>query len=237
MSREFETLDKALIVEITRRRLEPPVRLGEPQPEPMCSSTLEQDLAVFLREGDEFCDITLKLDGVDIPAHKAVLGARSSYFEAMFRSFMPKDNIVNIAIGEMVPSHQAFCSLMRYIYHGDVVMPLEDSLYLFAAPYFYGFTNNRLQAFCKHNLEMNVSYTNVIQILEAADKIQATDMKKHALNIIVRHFPKAARQPSLRRLSRDLLLDVIDALAEQMNESPLCQDLSVVSLTDSNLSL
>lgn len=29
-----------------------------------------------------------------------------------------------------------------------------------------------------------------IQILEAADKIQAMDMKKHALNIIVHHFPK-----------------------------------------------
>jgi len=45
----------------------------------------------------------------------------------------------------MVPSRQAFDSLLRYIYYGDVTMPPEDSLYLFAAPYFYGFTNNRLQ--------------------------------------------------------------------------------------------
>ena len=30
----------------------------------------------------------------------------------------------------------------------------------------------------------------LLQILEAADKIQALDMKKHALNIIVHHFPK-----------------------------------------------
>ena len=51
-------------------------------------------------------------------------------------------------------------------------MPPEDSLYLFSAPYFYGFTNNRLQAFCKQNLEMNVSVNNVVQILEASDKIQ-----------------------------------------------------------------
>ena len=36
-------------------------------------------------------------------------------------------------------------SLMRYIYDGEVSMPPEDSLYLFPAPYFYGFTNNRLQ--------------------------------------------------------------------------------------------
>uniref|UniRef100_A0A0B6ZJ80 BTB domain-containing protein n=1 Tax=Arion vulgaris TaxID=1028688 RepID=A0A0B6ZJ80_9EUPU len=237
MSKEFETLDKSLIVEIIRRKLEPPVRLLDPQPEPVSSNSLEQDLAQFRLNGQEFCDITLVLDGVHIPAHKAILGARSSYFEAMFRSFTPLDNIVNIAIGEMVPSRQAFDSLMRYIYYGDVVMPPEDSLYLFAAPYFYGFTNNRLQAFCKHNLEMNVSCQNVIQILEAADKIQAIDMKKHALSIIVHHFTKAARFPSLRRLSRELLLDVLDALADELSESRVCQDLSGISLTDSNMSL
>ena len=32
----------------------------------------------------------------------------------------------------------------------------------------------------------------IFQILEAADRIQATDMKKHALSIIVHHFPKVS---------------------------------------------
>ena len=50
-----------------------------------------------------------------------------------------------IAIGEMIPSRQSFDSLLRYIYFGDCQMPPEDSLYLFSAPYFYGFTNNRMQ--------------------------------------------------------------------------------------------
>ena len=55
-------------------------------------------------------------------------------------------------------------SLLRYIYHGEVRMPPEDSLYLFTAPSFYIFTNNRLQVFCKQNLERNVSVDNVIQV-------------------------------------------------------------------------
>lgn len=55
----------------------------------------------------------------------------ASYFEAMFRSFMPEDGQVNISIGEMVPSKQAFESMLRYIYYGDVNMPPEDSLYPF----------------------------------------------------------------------------------------------------------
>lgn len=37
--------------------------------------------------------------------------------------------------------------------------------YLFAAPYYYGFSNNRLQAYCKQNLEMNVTVENVLQVL------------------------------------------------------------------------
>ena len=63
---------------------------------------------------------------------------------------------------------QSVSSLLRYIYHGEVRMPPEDSLYLFTAPSFYIFANHRLQVFCKHNLERNVSVDNVIQILEAA---------------------------------------------------------------------
>ena len=58
---------------------------------------MEQDMELFLRSlGNEFCDVTLVLDGTLIPAHKAVLAARCSYFEAMFRSFMPENSTVNV---------------------------------------------------------------------------------------------------------------------------------------------
>ena len=34
-----------------------------------------------------------------------------------------------ITIGETTPSRKAFNSLLHYMYHGDVCMPPEDSLY------------------------------------------------------------------------------------------------------------
>ncbi|XP_039298383.1 leucine-zipper-like transcriptional regulator 1 isoform X2 [Nilaparvata lugens] len=196
MSKDFESLERGLMVEVIRRQRAPQMK---PLPEPtfefsfdaLGSSSLEQDMEAFLKyTGSEFCDIILMLDGEPVPSHKSVLAARCSYFEALFRSFMPEDNIVNIQIGESIPSRQAFDSLLRYIYYADVKMPPEDSLYLFSAPYFYGFTNNRLQAFCKQNLEMNVTVENVLQILEAADRMQALDMKKYSLKLIVHHLPK-----------------------------------------------
>lgn len=125
--------------------------------------------------------------------------------------------LLQIQIGEMIPSKESFHSLLRYIYYGDINMPPEDSLYLFSAPFFYGFTNNRLQAFCKQNLEVNVTFENVIQILEAADKMQATDMKKYALDLIVHHFPKVAKLPRIKMLSKELVLDILEVLAESLD--------------------
>lgn len=52
---------------------------------------------------------------------------------------------LQVQIGDMIPSRQSFDSLLRYIYYGHVDMPPEDSLYLFSATYYYGFTNSRLQ--------------------------------------------------------------------------------------------
>uniref|UniRef100_A0A8B9JPP2 Leucine-zipper-like transcription regulator 1 n=1 Tax=Astyanax mexicanus TaxID=7994 RepID=A0A8B9JPP2_ASTMX len=225
MTKEFEHLSTPLIVEIVRRKQQPPPRVYSDQPVDIGTS-LVQDMKAYLEgAGREFCDIILLLDGHPRPAHKAILAARSSYFEAMFRSFMPEDGQVNISIGEMVPSKQAFESMLRYIYYGDVNMPPEDSLYLFAAPYYYGFSNNRLQAYCKQNLEMNVTVENVLQILEAADKTQALDMKKHCLHIIVHQFIKVSKLPNLRSLSQPLLLDIIESLASHISDKQ-CAEMS-----------
>jgi hypothetical protein len=61
------------------------------------ANSLEKDMENFLKtSGHEFCDITLLLDNVPVPAHKAILAARCTYFESMFRSFMPENNTVTV---------------------------------------------------------------------------------------------------------------------------------------------
>lgn len=235
MSQEFESLDRRLMVEIIRRKQKPQSKVNSDVAFDNAGNSLQEDMKNFLKyNGKDLVDIDLTVDGFPIQAHKTVLAARCGYFEAMFRSFMPADNKVAVQIGEMVPSKESFKSLLRYIYYGEVRMPPEDSLYLFSAPFFYGFTNNRLQAFCKQNLEMNVTSENVIQILEAADKMQANDMKKYALDIIVHDFTKVAKLPRIKLLSKELILDILMALSNNMSDSDLRPDVSTVSInTDS----
>lgn len=218
---DFENLDKCLMVEIIRRKqLQQQNTIPDsPTLSALDVPTLVDDLKELLLSGNSFSDFTLCLNGKDFKSHKVVLAARSSYFEALFRSFPPPEAKSNIAIGEMVPSEQSFDTLLRYIYYGEVTMPPEDSLYLFSAPFYYGFNNSRLQAYCKQNLQMNVTNENVIQIFEASHGIGAVDMKRHALNIIVKQFTKVARLPDIRRLKQELLLEILDAIAEDMSRA------------------
>jgi len=66
-------------------------------------------------------------------------------------------------------------------------------------------------------------------IFEAAHGIGALYMKRHALSIIVQQFPRVARLPDIRRLKQELLLDIIDAVAEYMSPASTNEIISVVS--------
>ena len=45
-------------------------------------------------------------------------------------------------------------------------------------------------------------------------------------------FFQVARLPQIRSLNQSLLLDIIEALAEDMGDGRLCPDMSTLSLTD-----
>lgn len=229
MSAAFESLDRALMVQIIRRQQ---FRSRPTSPDPHAAaaaegggehdlpapSSLQEDLQEFLlgEAGRPFTDIALRVDDEVVLAHRAVLAARCAYFEALFRSFMPESHTVRVTFGKNVPSMQAFLSLLRYVYHGDVKMPPEDSLYIFSAPNFFGFSNARLHSYCKANLERNVNETNVVRILEVADSIDLQLMKRHCLSVISGRFPAFVRQADFRSLPRGLLLDIFDVLASRM---------------------
>lgn len=99
MSQAFADLDKGLIVEIIRKRLnpgKPPVDLRSCNDRAV-GTTLERDMSNFLKTGGrEFCDINLLLGDTVIPAHKSILAARCSYFQGLFRSFPPPENTVKV---------------------------------------------------------------------------------------------------------------------------------------------
>lgn len=223
MSSAFETLDRELMVQIIRRQQ---FRSRPTSPDPHTDedvsvpSSLRDNLSDFLQSesGRPFTDVALKVGSEVVLAHKPVLAARCAYFEALFRSFMPGNHKVEITFGKDVPSLEAFLSLLRYIYCGHVRMPPEDSLYIFSAPNFFGFSNSRLHSNCKASLEKDVCVDNVLTMLEAANAINMEVMKKHCLEMIATNFPAIVQQAYFRNLKRELLLNILDVLASKMNK-------------------
>ena len=220
MSSAFENLDQTLMVQIIRRQQ---FRSRPTSPDPYASdelipSSLQDDLEAFLLSevGRPFTDIVLRMDNQSVLVHKPILAARCTYFEALFRSFMPENNEVEVTFGKNIPTLQAFTSLLKYIYYGEVQMPPEDCLYIFSAPNFFGFSNLQLHSHCKAKLEKEVQRDNVLQMLEAADNISMDLMKKHCLQMIAAHFPAIVKMPYFRNLKRELLLDIADVLASKM---------------------
>lgn len=222
MSSSFEALDRELMVQIIRRQQ---FRSRPTSPDPhadddgLVPSSLQDNLSDFIRSdaGRPFTDVALKVGSEVVLAHKPILAARCAYFEALFRSFMPENHEVEITFGKNVPSPQAFLSLLRYIYCGEVRMPPEDSLYIFSAPNFFGFSNSRLHSYCKASLEKDVCVDSVLTMLEAANAIDMQVMKKHCFEMIAANFPVIVRQPQFRNLKRELLLDILDILASKMS--------------------
>ena len=214
---EFELLDKSSIIELIRLKtniVSPAIR------SPHISSdtgqqSLEEDLQELLKD-KQLSDITLTIDGSARRAHRAILIARCTYFRCMYRSLPPPQDTVGIKIGELEPTPAAFKSLMNYIYYNDTEIPPEDSLYLFTADKFYGFSNNQLQAYCKKSLETNIKTSNVIEILKAADEVGSEDMKCHALKMIAEHFTIVQPLPAFKTLTHSLLLEVTDYVATHM---------------------
>jgi hypothetical protein len=111
MSNEFELLDRTLIVEVIRRQLVS--KSTSPTMEHSYASSdalhtqadkypnLEEDFESFFLNGIgyEFSDIVVFLDENKTKyyySHKCILASRCAYFEAYFRSFMPKEQHIMV---------------------------------------------------------------------------------------------------------------------------------------------
>ncbi|MGH0168297.1 UNVERIFIED_CONTAM: hypothetical protein FKN15_054035 [Acipenser sinensis] len=132
---------------------------------------------------------------------------------------------------------QPFRVLMQFLYTDKIKYPRkghvqEVLLIMDVYKLALSFQLARLEQLCVQYIEASVDLQNVLivcenanklqldqlKILEAADKTQALDMKKHCLHIIVHQFIKVSKLPNLRSLSQLLLLDIIESLANHISD-------------------
>ncbi|XP_022764232.1 BTB/POZ domain-containing protein At3g56230-like, partial [Durio zibethinus] len=135
-------------------------------------------------------DIQLKPNnGPCIPAHKALLAARSEIFKNILDSDgckAPPRGTDTITLSEL--NTEELESLLEFLYTGN--LPLDKlekhvfALYVAADKYEIPY----LQESCERYMQNSMNISNAIEILEIADAHSNTKLKETALNFVVQNM-------------------------------------------------
>ncbi|XP_071043070.1 TD and POZ domain-containing protein 3-like [Parasteatoda tepidariorum] len=143
------------------------------------SNILSNDLMSAMKTG-AFSDVTLKCGNVTVPAHKFILSARSSVFEAMFSTIESKivliEDLDAVILGD----------LLSFIYAAQVEnLTLSKACDLMYAARAYQIKG--LRDICTNYLRLNLSFETALQILKCAD-LYDKDLKADTMNYICSNF-------------------------------------------------
>ena len=150
---------------------------------------LAEDLT-FLKD-KEFADFTFKVENVKIPAHRAILAARSPVFAAMFKHNMQENRTNETEIKDVTPA--AFRALLRFIYTGQCqVGNLAEQLPVAANK--YGIQD--LKQICAQELRTKLTADNAVDLLIFSDVHYAKDLKDGAIRFINKNAPAVMKTSS-----------------------------------------
>ncbi|XP_065205314.1 speckle-type POZ protein B-like isoform X24 [Planococcus citri] len=131
-------------------------------------------------------DVVLSVNGIDFPAHKTVLAARSPVFCAMFTHSTTESELNRVDIEDI--NEAVTEGMLKYIYTGkcDDLDKLAEGLLAAADKY----DLRRLKIMCAQKLIEGLSIENATNVLILADMHHHEDLKREAINFIVANFAK-----------------------------------------------
>ncbi|KAL6069919.1 zinc finger and BTB [Balamuthia mandrillaris] len=143
-----------------------------------------------------FTDVTLVVEDENkrIPAHKALLCARSSHFKAMFTSGMKESAISEIIISEVRSS--VFTELVHFLYTGKADINEDNVVELLMAANLY--TMLSLQECCECFIEKGISKANAAYLYEMAYTYQTPHLQSMALRYMIDLKEREMGQLSLK---------------------------------------
>lgn len=198
---------------------------------PKC--TLHEDFGKFFVER-KFCDVQF-IVGVDeekIPAHIAIIAARSDYLrskivaardamnkhlEKLFGTAeVPFDQhpLLEVKLPNIIP--EAFSMVLHYFYTDriDFKDPFSTKIVVSMLDVYQlsvEFLIPRLEQLCIQYLEFKISKENVLDALYNADKMSLKSIKEYCLNFIVKddNFDDIVMSNEFTGLEKLLIIDVI----------------------------
>ena len=140
----------------------------------------------WLFDNEQFSDVTLKVDGKSIAAHKNILASASPVFSAMFSHQMKENNENEVWINDI--DYDIVYELARFIYFGKVnqMDQCTDQLLIVANKY----QMENLKMICSFMLTKKLTLRNCIDYLILADLHGTKLFKLKAIEFINKNKKK-----------------------------------------------
>ena len=158
-----------------------------------------------------FADVVYVVEGTRVPLHRAVLAARSEYFFAMLtRGAWSEASASAQGIVLKDVSLPVFLAAVRYLYTDcappvgeldTLVVPLLAFAGMIALP--------RLAALCERHLEAALDVDNASAILDIADSLGTSALRRAAMRFIIEHYEAVSASPTFVGLRENLLREVL----------------------------
>ncbi|XP_024877074.1 speckle-type POZ protein-like [Temnothorax curvispinosus] len=173
------------------------------------------NVGLLLFENPEFSDITVRVDGREIQAHKAILDVQSDYFSRMLKSEMSETQNNYVTIEDI--DYETVREMLRFIYTGKVENSenLGKITDLLVATDKYELT--KLKVMCEKILCTRLTVENAAEILILADFYRADYLKAEALDIIKSYLTDVTDTKGYKSMENShphLVSEVVQSLAK-----------------------
>ncbi|XP_058806212.1 protein roadkill-like [Phymastichus coffea] len=149
-------------------------------------------------------DVTFRVDGIEIKAHKAFIISRSPVFQAMFEHQMKEkeENVVDV----LDVKYHIMKELLRFMYASKVNNVQANASELLAAADKYSVKG--LKVLCEYELSRTITFKSVFELLELAKMHNANFLKAQTIVFIVTNKHSIVEQPEFNKFA-DLHTDTI----------------------------
>ena len=157
------------------------------------------------RDAQRFCDVTIRIDGVNFVAHRAVLAACSSYFETL----LDGTRIVRqtVVVASHPGGHSAFSIVLQFMYTG--ISTLNEEVVLDVMKLSERFCMMQLRDKCIEFLQQHMSPSNCFRTRELALGLGLTGLVRIVDSYIVANAVDIADAASSVELSHAHLEELI----------------------------
>lgn len=158
-----------------------------------------------MRQENSLCDVVLRVNGtINFSAHRCVLSASSSYFQALFSDdFLEKRSGV-VELEEIGAT--AMEKVLEFIYTGEVEMDLANAQDLVMAADYLNIPALKLNASAV--LERSISMSTCLTLQKFSTKYDCARLKESCAFFINQNFSQVAKSEGFGELSFESLIDL-----------------------------